>query len=384
MLKYLLKECKVLIKDILHNRKNKDSFVTVQEQLTDLIREQQGMTFVVKKDNGQFIHTLCDGELLYRLGFTPRAIVGKPLESFLPLDFARYKEEFYERAWQGEEHVEYEGTLNGITYLASLRPLRREGATVAVVASCVDITKLKETEELLRKSETLSVVGQLAASMAHEIRNPLTTLKGFLQLYQEASQVNAKHFQVIMDEVDHINFIVSELLYLTNSNTQYHDTSILDILQTTIKLMRMQGNMTNIQIELEVSQSPPIVSCDPNQIKQVFINLIKNAMDSMPLGGTVKIQLASNHQYALISFRDDGCGIPEDRIPRLGEPFYSTKERGAGLGLLVCKNIIHNHQGTISFSSKVDEGTLVKVLLPLNSSKQPGVQSSIRGTAIKV
>lgn len=352
------------IHDILNYRKTKEELLKAQEQLNTTIKEQQGMTFKAKKVNGQFIHTLCDGELLYRLGLTPHDVVGHPLESFLPLELARYKTEYYERAWQGEELTYYEGTVNGITYLASLRSIKRKGKVVEIVASCVDITPLKQTEELLRKSETLSVVGQLAASMAHEVRNPLTTLKGFLQLAQQKSEISPSHIQIMLEELDRINFIVSEFLSLTKSNTQCREIELIDLIQSTIKFMEMQANMCNIQLELGVLDSGSTIWCEPNHIKQVLINLMKNAFEAMPNGGTVRIGIEVDSEYVSVRIQDEGCGIPQDRLAQLGQPFYSTKEKGSGLGLLVCNRIVENHNGKIQFYTDLEKGTTVEVFLP--------------------
>ncbi|WP_134698532.1 ATP-binding protein [Ammoniphilus sp. YIM 78166] len=352
------------IQDILNYRKTKEELIKAQEQLNTTIKEQQGMTFKAKKVNGQFIHTLCDGELLYRLGLTPHDVVGQPLESFLPLELARYKTEYYERAWQGEELTYYEGTVNGITYLASLRSIKRKGKVVEIVASCVDITPLKQTEELLRKSETLSVVGQLAASMAHEVRNPLTTLKGFLQLAQQKSEISPSHIQIMLEELDRINFIVSEFLSLTKSNTQFREIELIDLIQSTIKFMEMQANMCNIQLEWGVLDSGSTIWCEPNHIKQVLINLMKNAFEAMPNGGTVRIGIEVDSEYVSVRIQDEGCGIPEDRLAQLGQPFYSTKEKGSGLGLLVCNRIVENHNGKIQFHTDLEKGTTVEVFLP--------------------
>jgi PAS domain S-box-containing protein len=370
MVKGYYEKCLDLVSDIRNYKKTKDALKCAQEQLSTTIREQQGMTFKFTKVNGRFIHTLCDGELLYRLGLTPEQVVGKSLEMFVPKDEAKCKSEFYARAWQGEEHVNYEGIHNGITYLASLRPVKREGRVVEVIASCVDITQLKETEELLRESETLSLIGELAASVAHEVRNPLTTLKGFLQMSQEnkQGQIQPEHLTLMLEELDRVNFIVSEFLSLAKkeADTQYKETKIIDILRSTITLMEPQGNMNNIQIKLEAFEENSLVRCEPNQIKQVFINVMKNAIESMTEGGMITVQLKTTDQHTSIRISDEGCGIPNDRLPKLGQPLYTTKEKGTGLGLLVCKNIIKNHNGSLNIFSEVDRGTVVEIVLPID------------------
>ncbi|WP_159462150.1 EAL domain-containing protein [Halobacillus sp. Marseille-P3879] len=126
---------------------------TARQEVLEMVREQQGMTFKYIKRYGRFIHTLCDGELLYRMGLTPERVVGRELDEFLPKKIAEDKVIHYEKAWQGTEQVNYEAEVNGIHYIASLRPLTRRGQVVEVIGSCVDITERKEIEEALRRNE---------------------------------------------------------------------------------------------------------------------------------------------------------------------------------------------------------------------------------------
>jgi len=131
----------------------KEALQKAKQELTDTMRYQQGMTFKFEKRDGKFVHTLCEGELVYRIGFTPEQVVGKELHAGLPYDDAKRKLTYYERAWSGEDNLLYEGQINGIWYIASLRPIRRGGKVIEVIGSCVDITERKEAEQKLRESE---------------------------------------------------------------------------------------------------------------------------------------------------------------------------------------------------------------------------------------
>lgn len=136
-----------------------EAFEISRRKLRDMVRNQQGMIFKFIESEGKFIHTLCDGELLYKLGLSPQTLIGRELHDFLPSDEAERKLYYYRRAWEGEENVSYEGTLNGICYFASLRPIYRGGQVVEVIASCVDITKRKESEEGFQKVVDFSPTG---------------------------------------------------------------------------------------------------------------------------------------------------------------------------------------------------------------------------------
>ncbi|GAB1802582.1 PAS domain-containing sensor histidine kinase [Priestia megaterium] len=228
-----------------------------------------------------------------------------------------------------------------------------------------DITERKKTEKLLRESAQLSLVGQLAAGIAHEIRNPLTAVKGFMQLLRETSG-QPYYVEMINHELDRIELITDEFLSLAKPQAKtYKDKHVQDILENTLKLAEVQGITEKIHVKKEIDLHLPLVLCEENQLKQVFSNIFKNAVESMPSGGTVTIQLKRfNQENLVIRFRDEGPGITQERMQHLGKPFYSTKEKGTGLGLMVCYKIIREHRGEINFVSELGKGTTVDILLP--------------------
>ncbi|MFY2252539.1 PAS domain-containing sensor histidine kinase [Priestia megaterium] len=228
-----------------------------------------------------------------------------------------------------------------------------------------DITERKKTEKLLRESAQLSLVGQLAAGIAHEIRNPLTAVKGFMQLLKETSG-QPYYVEMINHELDRIELIADEFLSLAKPQAKtYKDKHVQDILENTLKLAEVQGITEKIHVKKEIDLHLPLVLCEENQLKQVFSNIFKNAVESMPSGGTVTIQLKRfNQENLVVRFSDEGPGITQERMQHLGKPFYSTKEKGTGLGLMVCYKIIREHRGEINFVSELGKGTTVDILLP--------------------
>ncbi|WP_176560250.1 PAS domain S-box protein [Brevibacillus dissolubilis] len=256
---------------------------------------------------------------------------------------------------------------------ASLSPITNElGQVTSILVVSRDITERKRTEELLRNSEKLSAIGQLAAGIAHEIRNPLTSLRGFIQLMQTAESPYQSYFDIMISELDRINFIVSELLFLAKpqvSHFSIHQPAAL--LQDVISLMESQAIMNNVQIITHFEPDVPDLFCEDKQLKQVFINLLKNSLEAMPTGGELHIHLQQKEPgHIQISFIDQGCGIPQERLPKLGEPFYTTKEKGTGLGLMVTYKIIRDHMGSIEFASEVEKGTTVDVVLPAGNQDE--------------
>ena len=234
---------------------------------------------------------------------------------------------------------------------------------IYMLGSLRDISEMKRSEAYLRNSEKLSVVGQMAAGVAHEIRNPLTTIKGMLQLSKD--QLQSDYYKLLMSEIDRMNFIVSEFLVLGKPHvTHYREVEFISILEDVLKLFDSQAVMNGISITSDIKSCGNIY-CDPNQIKQVFINILKNATEAMPFGGNIQIIVDITGSEQLIRFVDHGEGIPEDILDKIGQPFCTTKKDGNGLGIMMIKKIIDSHNGRIQFNSQVQSGTTVDIYLPL-------------------
>jgi two-component system, sporulation sensor kinase A len=231
-----------------------------------------------------------------------------------------------------------------------------------------DISERKKTEEILLQSEKLSIVGELAAGVAHEIRNPLTTIKGFVQLYGKEDSSNEIN-NLLLSELERIEAITSEMLSLGKPQAiQLNRANLCDLVDHTVDFLAPQANMKNIQFSRSYLGTDFFITCEKNQVKQVFLNLFKNAMEAMPKGGNIDVKLQKGLEgECIISIQDEGCGIPEELLPRLGEPFYTLKEKGTGLGLMICHKIIKQHSGTISYHSKPSRGTMVEIKLPLTN-----------------
>ncbi|MEC1956417.1 ATP-binding protein, partial [Bacillus anthracis] len=236
-----------------------------------------------------------------------------------------------------------------------------------------DITERKKTEELLNKSDTLAAIGQLAAGVAHEVRNPLTVIKGFIQLFQINKEDQEKYFDLMLSEIERIEAILQEFLSIAKTDEiSTEKKNIYQIFKNVVSLINTKAIMTNIQVELYTDSKDIIIECSENQLKQVFINILQNSIEAMPDGGRISIHIKEiGKDGIIISVIDKGIGIPEERIKRLGEPFYSTKEKGTGIGLMLSYKIIESHQGNISIMSEVGVGTTVTIYLPKIQSKKP-------------
>jgi two-component system, sporulation sensor kinase A len=231
-----------------------------------------------------------------------------------------------------------------------------------------DVTELKKSRELLQQSEKLTAVGQLAAGIAHEIRNPLTSLRGFVQLFQHSdpSERNKEYYNVMLSELDRINSIASELLLLAKPQEHVFESQDMRLLlEDIVTLFSTQALLYDTEIETQFDDDLPPVICVVSQLKQVFLNFLKNAVEAMPSGGKIVVQARRLGTALQILLIDEGCGVPEDVIAKLGQPFFTTKEKGTGLGLMVSKSIIENHHGLLNIYSRVGIGTTIEVILPV-------------------
>ncbi|PWW08543.1 two-component system sporulation sensor kinase A [Paenibacillus cellulosilyticus] len=263
--------------------------------------------------------------------------------------------------------VRGDGTI--MTGLLSMIPFPDQEGFAIIMK---DVSELRETKDLLGRSEMLSMIGQLAAGVAHEIRNPLTSLKGFIRLIEPALQTRElRYLDIMKGELDRIELIVNEMLVL--SKPQIMELALYpmdELLDYIIELLSTQAVMKGIEIERLFDPVPPI-ECEQRRIKQVFVNLLKNAIESMEENGVIKVCIErADEDNVRVVVKDQGKGMPPEQLARLTEPFYTTKEKGNGLGLMMTASIVERHGGTIHFDSVVGVGTTVSVTLPIKQQKQ--------------
>jgi two-component system, sporulation sensor kinase A len=229
-----------------------------------------------------------------------------------------------------------------------------------------DITDRKKTLEQLLNAEKLNVAGQLAAGIAHEVRNPLTAIKGFLQLMETKLHEHKSYFDIIQSEINRIELILSELLVLAKpQDLKFKPEGLQTLIEDVKTLIDTQAIMNNVQIKFINECGNLIIHCDKNQLKQVVINFLKNAIEAMPTGGEVTIELKKHGvNHVKMIFKDNGSGMAPHVLKRIGEPFFTTKESGTGLGIMNSKQIVENHHGTVHFWSD-EKGTIIEVILPI-------------------
>lgn len=224
-----------------------------------------------------------------------------------------------------------------------------------------------DNDENLLENDKLSLIGQLAAGIAHEIRNPLTSIKGFIQLMKSDDKKRDEYLEIMENEIDRIDSISNELMIFAKPNhSKYKYHNLKDIFKTCVTLLEGLAFQKQIKMVLDYDDEPVCVYCDEQKIKQVIINIVKNAIEAMDEPGKIYIQIGKNGDKGILSIRDEGCGIPPDLIDKIGQPFFTTKQNGNGLGLMMCYKIIEEHKGKIDVQSELGVGTTFRIFLPLD------------------
>lgn len=298
-------------------------------------------------------------------------LLGKSIFDFIAPEYEERMMERYKQIKKAKcpvNTIEYKAKrMDGTTFFFEVTSMYIIfGGKEAVLSIGKDITERKEeTERLLQKSEKLALLGQMAAGIAHEIRNPLTSIKGFVQLFKSGPP-KEEYIDIVLSELERINSIVGEFLVLAKPTAVvFAEKDVRALIRDVVTLINTQSILNNVQIFTEFDSDLPMVSCEENQLKQVFLNLLKNAIEAMPRGGNIDIKVRSKEEdKIIIQISDQGIGIPKERISTLGEPFYTTKEKGTGLGLMTCYKIIESHYGELRIHSKENEGTTIEVILP--------------------
>lgn len=252
------------------------------------------------------------------------------------------------------------------------------------IGTVADITKQKlaklelerSNQQLQMQAQKLAVAGQIAAGIAHEVRNPLTSVNGFLQLMKTQYPERTDYFDIIFSEIKRIDFVLSELLVLAKpQSVHFQEVQLHGLLEQVITLLKTNAVLSNIDLKQPFKkQDAGAILADANQMKQLFINLIKNAIEAMPEGGSIYISTEKLMNEWKITIQDEGKGMSEEDIQKIYDPFFSTKTEGTGLGLTICATILKDHHGRMDVVSELGKGTTFHIYLPVcqKSRQQQG------------
>ncbi len=258
--------------------------------------------------------------------------------------------------------------LAGLIFLA--------GGAAALGLLAVARRRGRELERLRKEvieSEHLASVGRLAGSVAHEVRNPLSALRGLVQFLakdREPGSKQAEYAQVAVAEVDRLERVVSGLLEYTRPRApRRFPLDLEESLKSVLTLMQDDPRSQGVELNLELPASLPNVLADPDQVRQVLVNLLVNALEAVNGRGSITLSARPERWYVLVEVADDGPGLPPADLDRLFDPFYSTRERGSGLGLAIAKRIVEAHGGVIKAANQPRGGAILTFTLPLAGDK---------------
>ncbi len=218
------------------------------------------------------------------------------------------------------------------------------------------------------QSEKLAALARLTAGVAHEIGNPLTSISSYIQILQEHLQddFSKEALNIISNHINRISLIVRQMSRFSKAKpAEIRPTEIRPIIESTLELVRYDKRMKQVRVDVSVDEDLPEVLVDENQLVQVFVNLILNALDAMPSGGSISIRVFSEDNRVKVSFTDTGVGIEKENLQRIFDPFFTTKEKGTGLGLAISYSIIKSFGGDIMVESTPMKGTTFTVVLPV-------------------
>ncbi|WP_404408157.1 PAS domain-containing protein [Jeotgalibacillus malaysiensis] len=365
--------------DITEKKEMEEKLKTVERKLRLSVSEtnylkyvldQSSMVTMIDRDRNILYVNDRFAELMKR---KPLDIIGKKLDE---LNARAHPDSFYDEMWEtvfkGEvwsgdvqtRNVDGEARWTS----TSIFPMLNEaGEAYRFIFVSQDITQMKEAEQLVLRSEKLSVLGELAAGIAHEIRNPLTSLKGFTALLEEGETATDKkaYISVLKSEIDRIEYTVNELMMLAKpKKTEVKPVAIEELVQSVCGFLQPELSMKNIELSCDGQNPSAEVMCEENQIKQVVMNVLKNAIEAMKQGGRVRVSYRYEEKRMAIIIRDDGEGMSEDLLKKIDTPFFTTKQTGNGLGIPMCQNIMKLHHGAMNISSTPGAGTTVELVLP--------------------
>lgn len=311
------------------------------------------------------------------LGYDPEEVVGKlKVYQFYPNNTAHeIKRLIYDPDHGGIGILEnYEtralhkdGTL--VPIWLSARLLHDNGREVGIVGFFRDLRERQRLEMELLRSERLATLGKMVAHISHEIKNPLVTIGGFAgQLGRLPNLPDSvrRRLTLIYQEVQRLEKFLSDMsTYTRGAAPQKTVGDLLALIREVAELMDSAFKERGVVFHLDPQTQVPPFAFDPGQIRQVLINLFKNALEAMPSGGTLTVTARVSDGALIVQISDTGVGIPPEQLPNLFTPFFTTKQGGTGLGLTICRGLITQHQGGISVDSTVSRGTTVTINLPL-------------------
>jgi PAS domain S-box-containing protein len=373
----------IFLKDVTKKKISEDRVRETTNYLINILNDSADAIMGLTNDSKIFLWNK-GAEYIY--GYTAKEITGKSIKQLIPEDILK----------KGEiEFLNKESVNKGFVKNYITDRIRKDGKriTVDITRTAIkdvngkiigysaivrDITKNLEIQEKLIKSERLSIVGKMAAQVAHEIRNPLSSIMLNLELIEdELEEVNGNakteiesHLNTINNEVEHLNNLTDDYLSFVRMPVLNREhVNLYSIVNDVINLMSGMTNSKNIEIHI-LRKEIPNVYIDKLQIKRACLNIVKNAIEAMDKGGKLKIwcNIVKKRNYISLNFKDSGEGIKKKSLKKITEPFYTTKLTGSGLGMHITSQIMKEHKGFLKIHSVYKKGTIIRLVFPLTGN----------------
>ena len=229
-----------------------------------------------------------------------------------------------------------------------------------------DNTELRQYEKELFRLDKLNLMGQMAGSIAHEIRNPMTSIKGFLQLFQQQDKYNQgrESIELMIEEIDRVNDIITNFLSLSKLNhVEVTSMNLNDCMINVLQLIIADATKNDVYVDFKFEHTSEIM-IDKGEIRQLILNLTRNAIESMPEGGHLTMKIFEDSNGVNLTVQDEGAGIPPEILEKMGTPFLTTNKEGTGLGVAICFSIAERYNAKITIDTS-PKGTIFKVIFPL-------------------
>ncbi len=355
-------------RDIAEHKRVEEALRQSEDKFFKAFQSSPMMMAIVNKRDDCYIDV--NDSWLMGFGLTREEVLG---HSHTKLNLWCNPEDLREKALELEKNKRLNNyelsfySINGQSHtgLATSETIYVDGMA-CYLHTMLDITKQKLIEKEIARLERLNLIGQMAASIGHEIRNPMTAVRGFIQLLneQECYSKDKIYFDLMIEELDRANEIISEYLGMARDKIINLQPQSLDqIVKAISPMLEADGNYKGMKIKLDLG-NPPMPLIDQNEIRQLILNMARNGLEAMSPGGTLMIGTTAEDNAVVLFIKDQGHGLASNLLDKLGTPFLTTKDKGTGLGLAVCYSIAARHNARIEVETGSD-GTTFKICFPV-------------------
>ncbi|MGE5678835.1 MAG: two-component system sensor histidine kinase NtrB [Pseudomonadota bacterium] len=243
--------------------------------------------------------------------------------------------------------------------------------TIGILAIVHNLTQERRLEQNLIRAEKLANAGQMAAELAHEIKNPICSIKGLLQIMGRKYELtDNKYYEVINDELERISIMLKKFLALTHSEPKLESTCVNSLMEGILPLLESYAEAKDVDIDVKVHGKIPYIHADSENLRQVFVNIVQNGIDALPQKGRINISIMHDKVKDMlrIEFKDNGSGVKPEILDKIFDPFFTTKQNGSGLGLAISHKIIQDHKGRLSARNNPEGGATFEIELPVQKA----------------